>query len=126
MQSTPLVRYILRDEAVTRGLGDVEARMIVEWMADRAEQLAATAPTEAAAWAAVRALCRRARVISCFVRLWMNPTSRGSAIQLVASENLHWPLPAGDVDSGELMEVLLAWVDRQDELVAESLKRRAA
>ena len=35
MQSTPLVRHILRDEAVTRGLGDVEARMVVEWLADR-------------------------------------------------------------------------------------------
>src|SRR5262249_16939701 len=126
MQSTPLLRHILRDEAVTRGLGDVEARMIVEWMADRAEQVAVSAPTESAAWAAVRALCRRARVIACFVRLWANRSSRGSAVQLVASERLHWPLPAGDVDPGELMEGVLAWVDRQDELVAESLKRKAA
>ena len=48
MQSKLLVRHILRDEAVTRGLGDVEARMIVEWLADRAEQAAVVAPTEAA------------------------------------------------------------------------------
>ncbi|HJZ93169.1 MAG TPA: hypothetical protein VKE40_19990 [Gemmataceae bacterium] len=126
MQSTPLLRHILRDEAVTRGLGDVEARMIVEWMADRVEQIAASVPTDVAAWAAVRAMCRRARVIACFVRLWANSASRGSAVQLVASERLHWPLPAGDVDPGELMEGVLAWVDRQDELVAESLKRKAA
>ena len=126
MQSTPLVRHILRDEAVTRGLGDVEARMIVEWLADRAERIAGTAPTQAAGWARVRAACRRARVIACFVRLWAVPGSRGAAVQLAGAERMFWPLPAGDVDPGELMAGLLAWVDRQDEIVAESLARRAA
>lgn len=126
MQSMPLVRHILRDEAMTRGLGDVEARMIVEWLADRAERLAASAPDEPAAWAALRAVCRRARVIATFVRLWSAPGSRGSAIQLVAAERMTWPLPTGDVDPGELMEVLLAWTDRQDEMVAEPPRRRAA
>ena len=41
MQSTPLVRFILRDEALTRGLGDVEARILIEWLVDRADGLAA-------------------------------------------------------------------------------------
>jgi hypothetical protein len=122
----PLLRHILRDEAVTRGLGDVEARMIVEWLADRAEQVAAADTSETAAWDQVRDLCRRARVIACFVRLWAVPGSRGSAVQLVAAERMLWPLPAGDVDAGELMEGILAWVDRRDEIVAESLARRAA
>jgi hypothetical protein len=126
MQSTPLVRHILRDEAVTRGLGDVEARMIVDWLADRTEQVADAAVTEADAWAQVRALCRRARVIACFVRLWGAPESRGAAVQLAAAERMHWPLPPGDVDAGELMEGILAWTDRQDEIVAESMARRAA
>ena len=125
MQSMPLVRHILGDEAVTRGLGDVEARMIVEWLADRAEQAAVAAPTEAAAWAMVRAACRRARVIATFVRLWA-AGEHGSAVQLVGAERLQWPLPAGDVDPGELMEGILAWVDRQDEIIADSLARRAA
>jgi hypothetical protein len=126
MQSTPLVRHILRDEAVTRGLGDVEARMIVEWLADRTEQLASETSDEAVAWTQVRGLCRRARVIACFVRLWAVTGSRGSAAQLAAAERMLWPLPAGDTDPGELMEGILAWVDRQDEIVAESLSRRAA
>jgi hypothetical protein len=126
MQSTPLVRHILRDEAVTRGLGDVEARMIVEWLADRTEQVARTTTSEGDAWARVHDLCRRARVIACFVRLWAVPRSRGAAVQLAAAERVHWPLPAGDVDPGELMEGILAWTDRQDEIVAESLARRAA
>jgi hypothetical protein len=125
MQSTPLVRHILRDEAVTRGLGDVEAQMIVEWLAERAEQAAITARTEIDAWAQVRGHCRRARVIAAFVRLW-SAGNRGSALQLAGAERLHWPLPAGDVDAGELMECILAWVDRQDEIVGESTVRRAA
>ena len=124
MQITPLVRHILRDEAVTRGLGDVEARMIVEWLADRAEQAAVVTPTEAAAWEQVRRHCRRARVIAAFVRLW-TAGNHGAALQLVGAERLHWPLPGGDVDPGELMEGILAWVDRQDEIVADSLSRRA-
>lgn len=126
MQSTPLVRHILRDEAVTRGLGDVEARMVVEWLADRAEQVALTAADEAAGWAAVRALCRRARVFGAFVRLWGTPEGRGSALQLISAERMHIPLPAGDVDPGELMEGVLAWADRHDEMAAATALRRAA
>src|SRR5262249_62140283 len=72
MQSTPLLRHILRDEAVTRGLGDVEARMIVEWMADRDEQIAASDPTEEAAQAPVRPVSRRSRVIAWCLRLGPN------------------------------------------------------
>lgn len=126
MQSTPLVRHILRDEAVTRGLGDVEARMVVEWLADRAEQVALTAADDAAGWAAVRELCRRARVIAAFVRLWGLAESRGSALQLIAAERMHIPLPKGDVDPGELMETVLAWADRHDETAATTAPRRAA
>jgi hypothetical protein len=126
MQSTPLVRHVLREEAVTRGLGDIEARMIVEWLAERAEQIAITAPNETIAWVLVRRHCRRARAIACFVRLWADPESRGAAIQLAAAERMHWPLPTGEIESGELMEAILGWEDRNDEIVAESLFRRAA
>lgn len=126
MQSTPLVRYILRDEAVTRGLGDVEAQMIVEWLAHRAEQIAFTAAGEANAWDQVRRICRRARTIAGFVRLWSTPDMRGAALQLAGAERLHWPLPSGNIDPGELMEGILEWVDRQDEIVADSHARRAA
>ena len=126
MQSLPLVRHILRDEAVTRGLGDMEAQMIVEWLADRAEQVADEVATDEAGWVAVRDLCRRARTIACFVRLWGAEESRGAAMQLAATEKLFWPLPAGTVEAGELMEGILAWVDRQDEIRAESFARRVA
>jgi hypothetical protein len=120
------VRHILRDEAVTRGLGDVEARMIVEWLADRTEQVALTALNDADAWNRVHQLCKRARTIASFARLWAMPGCRGAALQLFGAERLHWPLPSGDIESGELMESILDWVDRQDEIVADSLARLAA
>jgi len=126
MQITPLERYILNDEGMTRGLGDVEARILVEWLVDRAGQIAFVARTDDEAWNDVRSVCRRGRVFSCFVRLWTQPESRGAALQLAAAERQHWPLPSGEVEPGELMEKLLAWVDRQDEIVADSLTRMAA
>lgn len=126
MQSLPLVRHVLRDDSITRGLGDIEARMIVEWLVDRVEQIASTVPTEAAGWAAVRAASRRARTIVAFVRLWSDPATRGAAGQLAAVERVHWPFPASDADPGQVMESILAWTDRQDEIIAESLSRRAA
>ena len=30
----PMIRHVLRDEAITRGLGDIEARMLMEWLAN--------------------------------------------------------------------------------------------
>ena len=98
----------------------------MQWLADRAEQIAHTAGSEASGWECVRGLCRRARVIACFCRLWAVRATRGAAMQLVAVERLFWPLPSGDVDPGELMEGILAWVDRHDAIVAESAARLAA
>jgi len=110
-----MVRRVLRDETVTRGLGDVEARMMTEWLADRADHLAAGRP-EAAAWAGLARATRLARVVARFVRLWADPVSRGAAGQLAAAERLNWPLPAGAADPDLLTATLLAWVDRRDEL----------
>ena len=125
MLSTPLVRHTLRDESVTRGLGDMEARMLVEWLADRAERIAETCANEPAAWAEVRSRCRQARVIGSFVRLWSSPESRGSAMQLASAERVPWPLPAGDLEPSELMGEILTWIDRRDMIGAESSFRRA-
>ena len=48
-----LIRHVLRDEALTRGLGDIEARMLMEWLADWTELLADAARTEDDAWSCV-------------------------------------------------------------------------
>ena len=126
MFSTALIRHILRDEAVTRGLGDVEARMIVEWLVARAEQIGGNAPSEAVAWAMMRTALRRARAIAHFVRLWTDPNSRGAATQLAGAERFQWPLPSYDIEPGQLMLAILTWTDQQDEIVASSNARRAA
>ncbi len=105
MQS--LLRPILNDEALTRHLGDAEARMLVEWLVERAERLAATAG--AAAAAAVAALCRRARAIGLFVGLWCYRHDQGAAGQLASAERFDWPLPPADIDPEALMERILEY-----------------
>ncbi len=103
----PLLQLVLGDEGLTRGLGDAEARVLIEWLVERAEGLSATAPAQAAD--EVRRLCRRGRAIARFVNLWGLRSGRAAATQLAASERFSWPLPGGDVDPCELMQSILHW-----------------
>jgi hypothetical protein len=105
----PIIRCVLCDESLTRGLEDIEARMLMEWLADWIELLADASRTEDDAWAAAERLCLRARVIRLFVRLWNDPFERGAAIHLAATERCDWPLPTGDMDAPALMEHILRW-----------------
>jgi hypothetical protein len=107
MQVKPLLGFILRDDALTRGLADPEARMLVEWLVDQAERLARVMATEGAAMMEVKRLCRRARAIGCFVNLWCHQRERGAAIQLAGAERFTWPLPTRSVDPCELMHHIL-------------------
>lgn len=108
-----LIRHVARDEALTRGLGDIEARMLIEWLANWAELLADAARNEEDAWACVERLCRRGRAIGRFVQLWNDPFDRVAAIQLAASERFDWPLPTGYMDPGDLMHHILTWENQQ-------------
>jgi hypothetical protein len=112
MQFRPLLRPILDDEGLTRHLGDAEARVLVEWLVERAERAATTAEPGRAA-AAVARLCRRARAIGLFVALWCYRNDRGAAGQLAVAEQFPWSLPAADVDPCELMERILRSEDRR-------------
>jgi hypothetical protein len=105
----PLVRAAVRDESLTRGLGDEEARMLVEWVADWAELLAGAAQSDRDAEVLVNRLCRRGRAIGRFVRLWCEPNGRGAAAQLFAAERFSWPLPNQAVDPPDLMQQILTW-----------------
>ena len=107
MVANPLLNLILSDERLTRGLGDAEARVLVEWLVEQAEELSASASIEEAD-RAVAGLCRRARAIARFVRLWCFERARGAAGQLAAAERFAWPLPAVAVDACELMESIVA------------------
>lgn len=104
-----LLGRILGNDALTRGLGDPEARMLVEWLVGHAEWLAAHATTAEAADAALQRLCARARGISRFVSLWCHAEARGAAGQLAAAERFYWPLPCGRLDPCDLMGDILHW-----------------
>jgi len=112
---------ILRDEGLTRGLGDPEARVLVEWLVDQGDRVAGLGGPQAGA--DVRRLCRRGRAIACFVRLWCYE-SRKSAIQLAAAERFAWPLPTRSADPCELMQGILAW--ETDYLASTSAARPRA
>jgi hypothetical protein len=107
MLAKPLLNHILDNEALTRGLEDPEARILVEWLVENAEQVAAEAATEAAGWGELHRLCRRARAIARFIVLWCQG-ERGAAVQLAAVERFPWPLPTRAVDPCELMKNILS------------------
>jgi hypothetical protein len=104
-----LLQLILSDEALTRGLGDAEARVLIEWLVEQAEKLAQEAAP--GAMAEVRRLCRRGRAIARFVGLWCGG-GRAGATQLAAAERFPWPLPATAGDPCELMQQIVSWEQR--------------
>jgi len=109
--ATALLAPIFDDEAITRGLGDAEARMLIEWLVERAEAVQHENFADNETQAAVNRLCRRARAISRFVSLWEGG-ERGAACQLAASERFSWPLPSDTIDPCDLMHVILSWEGR--------------
>jgi hypothetical protein len=113
MLSRPMLNRIVRDEALVRGLGDPEARVLVEWLVERAEEFAGDRDEQGAALL-VQALCRRGRAISRFVHLWCHQEARGPATQLAAVERFAWPLPTELVDPCILMQDILAWEQEED------------
>jgi hypothetical protein len=113
MQARQLLSQILEDDALTRGLRDPEARVLVEWLVERAEAVAAVVPSAPTALARVAKLRRRGRSISRFVALWCHLGEPGAAGQLATAERLNWPLPDGDVDPCDLMQTILAWEEQQ-------------
>src|SRR6266852_761164 len=109
MLTKQLLSHILDNDLLTRGLGDPEARMLVEWLVDQAERLVANAPSEGAARERIESLCRRGRAIGRFVGLWSQPRGRGAAGQLAVAEGFTWPLPSPTADGCEIMQSVLVW-----------------
>lgn len=93
-----MLTSILHDDHLTRGLDDPEARMLVEWLCERAVDACDNAK-----------LRQRGRLIARFVMLWCYEASPGAALQLAATERLAWPLPTGVSDPCDLMASILAW-----------------
>jgi len=117
MLDRAFLRPILDDESLTRGLGDEEARMLVDWLVERAENLAASSLANNTRQDCLAAFCRRGRIVGRFVRLWCDGEF-GSAVQLAGVENVTWPLPSGPENAAELMGRLLACEERRRALAA--------
>ena len=115
MLTRPLLNRILRDEAMVRGLSDPEARLLIEWLVERAEEETWEQDEEHSEAAVIR-LCRRARAISRFVCLWCYNRAHGAALQLAAVERFPWPLPCEMADPCILMQDILTW---EEELPGE-------
>jgi len=112
MRIRPLLNLILDDEALTRGLGDAEARILIEWLTDWVEQIAARYPSEAEALVRVEMLRRRGRSIRRFIELWCHQGDQAAATQLAATEQFRWPLPDPEADPWLLMHQIVAWEER--------------
>ncbi len=103
-----LLNPILEDEGLTRGLSDPEARILVEWLVDRAEIAYQRHSSEEKARGELNRLFRRARSIARFVFLWGQEKGRPGACQLAATEKFSWPLPQTEIDPADLMQAILA------------------
>jgi hypothetical protein len=107
MPVEPLIRQVLQSESLTRGLEDPEARVLVEWLVEKVDQLAVDSTAEPSHPRTFEQLSRRARAVARFVSLW-SQGERGSAVQLAAVERFTWPLPTAAVDPCELMKSILS------------------
>jgi len=116
MDAERLVGRILDDESLTDGLQDPEARVLVEWLVEKAEQLAAE-DDEIRARSELEKLCRLARVVRRFVTLWCYEHNPGAASQLAAVEKLSGLLPTvADADPCVVMQSLLTSAAEQGKL----------
>src|SRR4051794_28346770 len=106
MVARALLHPILADDNLTRGLGDAEARMLVEWLVERTENQASEEP---GLREVIQRRCRRARALARFVQLWCYQQDHGAACQLAATERFPWPLPYCEVDPCDLMAEILNW-----------------
>lgn len=112
MRTRPLLNLILDDEALTRGLGDAEARLLIEWLTDWAERFSERCVEDAEAMTCVDRLRRRGRAIRRFVDLWCHQRDHGAATQLAATEHFQWPLPDDEADPWDLMQSIVHWEER--------------
>src|SRR5207302_668857 len=113
MLSKALLSPILADDSLTRGLGDAEARVLVEWLIERMEACHARSGSEERTRAEIAFWCRRTRAIARFVMLWCYHNDHGAACQLAATERFPWPFPPTDADACDLMIDILTWEQDQ-------------
>jgi hypothetical protein len=112
MQNRAMLNLILDDEALTRGLEDTEARLLIEWLADWTERLSRRCTSQTEVLIRIERLRKRGRAIRQFVELWCHRRAQGAAAQLAGAERFRWPLPDPDADPWELMHFILDFEDQ--------------
>jgi hypothetical protein len=108
-----LLEPVLDDELLTRGLGDEEARLLIDWLVDQVELIAKRLASAEQSRDEIGRLCRRARGVSRFVHLWCHQACHGAACQLAASERFTFPLPLPEVDAYDLMREILEYEETE-------------
>jgi hypothetical protein len=109
MLARSILAHIVDDEALTRNLGDIEAKVLIEWLVDEAEVTNDVMADESLVEAEVVKLCRRCRAIAKFVYLWSLKNRPGAAAQLAVAERIDFPLPRGTMRADRLMSRMLQW-----------------
>lgn len=114
MDEKGLILRMLRDESLTRGLCDPEARLLVEWLACQIERLFLNGATTDRIQREYAQLYQWGRAVRRFVILWCHQEDQGAASQLAAAEGFSNSLPPADLtDPCEVMAHQLRWVAKQ-------------
>jgi hypothetical protein len=102
------IDQVMGDARLTYGLEDPEARLLVEWLVDKAEHLPESGLAETEQDKTWQLYYRRAKVLRKCVQLWCYRGRPEAAIQLAASEGLSEVLPNSAVEEGvEVMSALM-------------------
>jgi len=102
------IDQVMADSRLTYGLEDPEARLLVEWLVEKAEHLPESGLREDELNTAWQVYYRRAKVLRKCVQLWCYRGRPEAAIQLAASEGLAEFLPNSAVEEGvEVMSALM-------------------
>jgi len=110
VQAESLVGRVLDDEALTVGLEDPEARLLIEWLVEQTEHIARQAASLEEARQQVEQLCRYGRILRRFLILWCYEKNPGGAAQLAATEKFGWPLPpASESNAFAILQHVLHW-----------------
>jgi hypothetical protein len=111
MDEQGLILRILRDESLTRGLWDPEARLLMEWLVNQIERLFESRASADQIERTYAQLYQWGRAIRRFVFLWSHQEDQGAAAQLAAAEGFSSSLPPADLtDPCEVMAHQLRWV----------------
>jgi hypothetical protein len=111
MMTTECIQQVMHDERITYGLADPEARVLVEWLVNKAESIPESDLREEDMQCAWELCYRRAKVLRQIVSLWCYRGRPEAAIQLAASEGMSEFLPDGSVE--EPVDIMLTLMKQE-------------